>query len=142
MKAVVFDFFGTLTEPSLEPGRQAAYGVTARRLGIDPDAFWDTMGRLFTERATGVFGGTRDTLAAVAERCGASPSQAQLNAATWVHLANAVALRDDPDDFRPAHTIDELTGLIALIADDNAKITHARDEPVARRSLPDRTPAP
>jgi putative hydrolase of the HAD superfamily len=93
MKAVVFDFFGTLTDPSAEAGRLASFAATARALGVPPDAFGTTMAGTFGERATGAFGDTRSTLRAMALRCGVSPTPAALDEATAVQLAGSAAVR-------------------------------------------------
>ncbi|MEU8615710.1 HAD family hydrolase, partial [Actinoplanes sp. NPDC048791] len=93
MKAVVFDFFGTLTDPSAEDGRRASFTATAAALGVPADAFCTTMGATFRERATGAFGDTRATLEAVALRCGVTPAPDALDAATAVQLAGAATVR-------------------------------------------------
>ncbi|GAA3923053.1 HAD family hydrolase [Actinoplanes auranticolor] len=93
MKAVVFDFFGTLTDPSAEAGRLASFAATAAALGMPADAFATTMAATFRERATGAFGDTRATLQAVAQRCGVTPTPAALDAATAVQLAGAATVR-------------------------------------------------
>jgi putative hydrolase of the HAD superfamily len=93
VKAVVFDFFGTLTDPSAEAGRRAAFAATAHALGVPADDFYRAMAGTFGERATGAFGGTRSTLHAMARRCGVSPAPDVLDRATAVHLAGAAAVR-------------------------------------------------
>ena len=93
MKAVVFDFFGTLTDPSVEAGRRATFAATAEALGVPADDFWTAMAGTFGERATGVFGDTRSTLRAMALRCGVSPAPAALDRATAVQLSGAAAVR-------------------------------------------------
>lgn len=85
MRAVVFDFFGTLTDPSREGSRRDVYDITAATLGLSPDRFWNEVTRTFTQRATGVFGDTRSTLRTVAQRCGAHPSEDQLTQAVTAH---------------------------------------------------------
>ncbi|GAA3345743.1 hypothetical protein GCM10020358_53930 [Amorphoplanes nipponensis] len=93
MRAVVFDFFGTLTDPAAEAGRLAAFTATAAALGVPADAFRAAMSATFGERATGVFGGTRATLRTMALRCGVSPAPEALEAATAVQLAGAATVR-------------------------------------------------
>jgi putative hydrolase of the HAD superfamily len=87
VRAVVFDFFGTLTDPGVEVGRKAAYASTGAALGLDPAAFWAAMTESFTERTTGVLGDTRSTLRLIARRCGVEVDAATCEAALRQHLA-------------------------------------------------------
>jgi putative hydrolase of the HAD superfamily len=93
VRAVVFDFFGTLSDPRAESGRQAAFGATAAALGIPADRFWAAMAASYPERIVGHFGGTRDTLTAIARRCGVAPTDDQLDAAVAVQEAGAERVR-------------------------------------------------
>ncbi len=88
--AVVFDFFGTLTDPAAEPGRRTAFDATAAALGVPPDAFWAVMAASFPSRASGACGDTRSTLRAVAAACGVTVSAAA--------LAGAVAVQHEGGD--------------------------------------------
>jgi putative hydrolase of the HAD superfamily len=72
-RAVVFDFFGTLTDPSAESLRHDTFGATAAVLGIPADEFWTAMSTSFPARIIGAYGDTRATLRAIAARCGVSP---------------------------------------------------------------------
>lgn len=92
MRAVVFDFFGTLTDPGIEAGRRGAAAVTAAALGVPAGPFWTAMATSFTERITGRHGGTRSILAEMARRCGAEPDEASLDAAVEAHHAGSVPL--------------------------------------------------
>lgn len=92
MRAVVFDFFGTLTDPSRESGRRDVYDATAATLGVPPAVFWSQVTASFTERATGVLGDTSSTLRAVAARCGVQPAEEQLATAVTTHLRGAELL--------------------------------------------------
>ena len=85
MRAVVFDFFGTLTDPSRESSRRGVYDRTAATLGVPSDRFWNAVTSSFTERATGVLGDTRSTLRTVAQRCSATPTEEDLTQAVAVH---------------------------------------------------------
>ena len=93
MRAIVFDFFGTLTDPSAEAGRQRSFAGTAAALGIPLDPFWAAMAASFPERIVGRYGGTRETLRAVARQCGTEPTEAALDAAVAAHLAGAESVR-------------------------------------------------
>ncbi|WP_328991845.1 HAD family hydrolase [Kribbella sp. NBC_01245] len=93
MKAVVFDFFGTLSDPSAESGREELYRATGQVLGVDPAKFWTEMSASFADRITGRLGDTNATLAEVAARCGGSPSPENLAEAVVLQLANAALVQ-------------------------------------------------
>jgi putative hydrolase of the HAD superfamily len=93
VRAVVFDFFGTLTDPDAEAGRLAAFEGTAAALGVPAGRFCAAMAASFPERIVGRHGGTRATLQAIARRCGADPTPARLDAAVVAQLAGAERLR-------------------------------------------------
>jgi putative hydrolase of the HAD superfamily len=93
MRAVVFDFFGTLTDPSREASRRAVYDATAAELGVRADHFWSEVTHSFTQRATGVFGDTRNSLKTVAERCAITPTPEQLDRAVSIHHEGARLLQ-------------------------------------------------
>jgi len=93
VRAIVFDFFGTLTDPRAEAGRRMAFEATAAALGVPPAAFWAAMGASYPERIVGRYGGTRSTLAAVARHCGVAPTDEQLDAAVAVQAAGAERVR-------------------------------------------------
>jgi putative hydrolase of the HAD superfamily len=74
-RAVVFDFFGTLTR-SVQRGPQHA--DIARSLGCDPEAVVDVLDRSFRSRARGLFGSAEATLRWVSEQAGGRPEPDQL----------------------------------------------------------------
>jgi putative hydrolase of the HAD superfamily len=76
-RAVVFDFFGTLTR-SVQRGPQHA--DIARALGADPDAVRGVLDRTFRARAVGRYGDAAATLRWVIELAGGRPRQAQVRA--------------------------------------------------------------
>ncbi len=142
MRAVVLDFFGTLTDPSAEVSRRASFTPTARVLGVPPDAFWAAMSSSFADRIVGRYGGTRATLLAMAARCGVTPTArggargvslrrrrrqpgtpgrpaAGMTPALVTNAGHPGVghLRDDPDTFVPDLVIDDLTELPALLDD-------------------------
>ncbi len=88
-RAVVFDFFGTLTR-SVQRGPQHA--DIARRLGCDPEVVRGVLDRTFHSRARGTFGSAEATLRWVSEQAGGRPRPAQLQAAV---PARVDALRAD-----------------------------------------------
>ncbi|MGW4943506.1 HAD family hydrolase [Actinoplanes sp. NPDC004185] len=123
MKAVVFDFFGTLTDPSAEAGRLASFTATAAALGVPADAFRTTMAATFRERATGAFGDTRATLRAVALRCGVDPAPDALDAATAVQLAGAATVRTPrPGGLAVLATLRERGLRLGLISDCSSEL--------------------
>jgi putative hydrolase of the HAD superfamily len=93
VRAIVFDFFGTLSDPRAESGRRPAFEATAAALGVPADRFWAAMGASYPERIVGRYGGTRDTLSVIAQQCGFVPSGEQLDAAVTVQEAGAERVR-------------------------------------------------
>jgi putative hydrolase of the HAD superfamily len=76
-RAVVFDFFGTLTR-SVQRGPQHA--EIARSLGVDPEAVRGVLDRTFRARAVGRYGSAEATLRWVIEQAGGNPRTAQVRA--------------------------------------------------------------
>lgn len=77
-RAVVFDFFGTLTR-SVRRGPQHA--AIARKLGCDPEVVRGVLDRTFYCRARGAFGSAEATLRWVSEQAGGRPRDAEVQAA-------------------------------------------------------------
>jgi len=90
-RAVVFDFFGTLTR-SVRRGPQHA--AIARTLGCDPEIVRGVLDRTFHSRARGTFGSAEATLRWVTEQAGGRPRPSQLQAAV---PARVDALRADTE---------------------------------------------
>jgi putative hydrolase of the HAD superfamily len=88
-RAVVFDFFGTLTR-SVRRGPQHA--AIARSLGCDPEIIRHVLDRTFHSRARGTFGSAEATLRWVSEQAGGRPLRSQLEAAVPARIN---ALRAD-----------------------------------------------
>jgi putative hydrolase of the HAD superfamily len=123
MKAVVFDFFGTLTDPSAESGRLASFTATAAALGVPAEAFRTAMASTFRERATGAFGDTRSTLRTMALRCGVTPKPAALDEATAVQLAGAATVRTPRPGVLPVLATLRRRGLrLGLISDCSSEL--------------------
>ncbi|WP_127498148.1 HAD family hydrolase [Actinoplanes solisilvae] len=93
MRAIVFDFFGTLTDPAAELHRQSSFTATAEALGLPLDAFWAAMSNSFPERIVGRHGDTRQTLLAMARRCGSEPTDGQLDRAVAAQRSGAESVR-------------------------------------------------
>jgi putative hydrolase of the HAD superfamily len=83
-RAVLFDFFGTLTGPVQ---RGSLHEVIAETVGCTVDALVDVLDRSFYLRATGALGGAEATLRWVCEQAGARPSDAALRAAVAARFA-------------------------------------------------------
>ena len=114
-RAVVFDFFGTLTR-SVQRGPQHA--EIARNLGCDPDAVVDVLNRSFRARARGLFGSAEATLRWVSEQAGGRPEPAELKAAITARIE---ALRADtylrPEAVTALYAVKRLGLSTALISD-------------------------
>ncbi|MEV6350014.1 HAD family hydrolase [Actinoplanes sp. NPDC051851] len=114
-RAVVFDFFGTLTR-SVQRGPQHA--DIARALGADPDAVRGVLDRTFRARACGRYGSAEATLRWVIEQAGGRPRPAAIRAAM---PARVKALLDDtrlrPDAVSALTAIRERGVRTALISD-------------------------
>ena len=94
-RAVVFDFFGTLTR-SVQRGPQHA--EIARSLGADPEAVNGVLDRTFRARARGRYGSAEATLRFVIEQAGGRPCTDQLRAGVPARVDALKAdtrLRDD-----------------------------------------------
>jgi hypothetical protein len=93
MRAVIFGYFGTLTDPGAEEYREPLAHRTGELLGGCRPRFWEASAGSFSERSIGVHGGTESTLRAVALSCGANPSSAQLPVALAHHRSGHARLR-------------------------------------------------
>jgi putative hydrolase of the HAD superfamily len=103
--AVLFDFFGTLTEAVT---RGPAHAAIARRLGCDPADFARALDRSFLTRARGGLGSAEQALHTLARGLGGTPSPATLHAMADERVA---AVRADTR-LRP-ETVPVLRGLRA-----------------------------
>ena len=83
-RAVLFDFFGTLTQAI---SRGPAHAHIARWLGCDPRAFTSALDRTFLERARGGYGTAQQSLRRVAEEAGALPGRTRVAVALPVRVA-------------------------------------------------------
>jgi putative hydrolase of the HAD superfamily len=88
-RAVLFDFFGTLTR-AIQRG--PAHADIARSLGCDPVEFVAVLDRTFRYRSSGAFGSAEETLRWVCEQLGERPTPHRLRAACAARVA---ALRAD-----------------------------------------------
>jgi putative hydrolase of the HAD superfamily len=81
LRAVVFDFYGTLTVSASVSARRDGAGRVAGALGVPAESFFEQLSSTFTERATGRCGDLVETMAWLAHRCGCTPTDEQLAAA-------------------------------------------------------------
>jgi putative hydrolase of the HAD superfamily len=119
VKAVIFDYFGTLTVATEASTRRAGAERVAVALGVDPSQFFQTITSTFTERSTGRAGDMRQTMAWVAERCGGQPSAAQLDAACAVRrtVEATYARKTRPDAAATLRLLRERGLRIGVISD-------------------------
>lgn len=123
---MVFDFFGTLTDPRAELGRRAAFAATAAALGVTAERFGAAMRASYPERIVGRYGGTRSTLAAMARQCGVEPTPDRLDAAVAVQEAGAERVRPPRPGALPL--LDRLRAdgfLIGLVSDCSSELCEA-----------------
>lgn len=85
-QAVVFDFYGTLTDPARESVRRAVIETTAVALGVDATSYWTATSESFDRRCRGELGDTRATLRELARRCGREVDESTLDRAVDIHL--------------------------------------------------------
>lgn len=129
MRAIVFDFFGTLTDPSVEALRRDAFAETAAALGVPADRFWTAMSKSFPHRILGRYGGTRETLAAVSRACGREPEPEQLDRAVTMHHARAERLRvPRPEAFGVLDHLRALGYRLGLLSDCASELCEAWPE--------------
>lgn len=83
-RAVLFDFFGTLTRAVI---RGPWHAEIARRLGCAPAAFTAVLDRSFRARARGAFGGPEATLRWVCGQLGVEPPADRLAEAVRARIA-------------------------------------------------------
>jgi putative hydrolase of the HAD superfamily len=99
LRAVLFDYNGTLTVSASAAARRSGVARVADALGVPADALFETISSTFTERATGRCGDMAATMAWVADRCGHRPSDVELKAAcslrTEIEREYASMLRSD-----------------------------------------------
>jgi putative hydrolase of the HAD superfamily len=98
VRAVVFDYFGTLTPTVLAMITGEEQAALGHALGVDPDQLEAAWRATFVERSTGRTGDLRATLRTLAERLGGSPGEAGLAEAVRIRaLAYRRSARPRPD---------------------------------------------
>lgn len=81
-KAVVFDFYGTLTVATAPAVRIASLTEIAEAIGAEPEAFRAAWWQTWAERCTGALGDFVTALADIAGRMGLEPTEEALARAT------------------------------------------------------------
>jgi putative hydrolase of the HAD superfamily len=87
VRAVVFDYFGTLTPTVLTLSTVEEQRALAGPLGVDPDEFEQAWHTSFAERSTGRTGDLAATIRLLAERLGAHPTDEGIADAILVRSA-------------------------------------------------------
>src|SRR5256885_12812650 len=114
-RAVLFDFFGTLTR-AVARGR--AHQNIARWLGCAPRAFTAELNQTFLERARGGYGSPARALRRVTDAVGARPSRSQLALAQPLRVAAVQADTELREDAVPVLRLLRARGLrTGLISD-------------------------
>jgi putative hydrolase of the HAD superfamily len=86
-RAVIFDYFGTLTTSTPAGVWDELAARSAAPLGIPAPRWRQALRESLAERATGALGGLPETLLALARRCGADPAPDALAAAVAARRA-------------------------------------------------------
>ncbi|GAA2585858.1 HAD family hydrolase [Actinomadura fulvescens] len=117
-KAVVFDFFGTLTVASPPAERVAAITAVAEAIGAPPEEFRTLWWQTWPERCVGAMGDFATALADVAGRLGVPASAAQIAAATEIRRTGERTFRGlRHDAVSTLRTLREWNVNTALISD-------------------------
>jgi putative hydrolase of the HAD superfamily len=123
VRAVVFDFFGTLTDPGLDDPRRAAFEATGLELGVDPARFMEAMRASVAQRSTGMLGDTRSTLRVIARRCGVEVDDATCERARRLHLAAyPKMLRPHPHALDVLHELASRGFKLGLLSDCSSEL--------------------
>jgi putative hydrolase of the HAD superfamily len=135
VRAVVFDYFGTLTPSVID-----IVGVDERRamgddLGVDPDALETEWNASFVERSTGRTGDLRETMLLLATRLGGSPTEAGLTEAAEIRaLAYRRSAQPRTNTVGVLETLRERGLRLAVVSDCSDELVRMWPElPVATR---------
>jgi putative hydrolase of the HAD superfamily len=93
-RAVLFDHFGTLTNPKVERDRDEMVSALGRALGVPPSAFCEVMRWSFPQRAIGQLGDLCATLDELCRRLGHVPGPARLARAAGLRMAHERVLAE------------------------------------------------
>lgn len=123
LRAVVFDFYGTLA-----PGRSVAAQVAARTaqaeaLGVDPERFDAELTATVDERFRGAGGDVAGTLRRLAARLGVTPAEAAVARAAEVRLAAERRFGEPRADAVPVlRALKERGLLVGIVSDCSAEL--------------------
>ena len=87
-KAVIFDFFGTLTHPITFEIQREAVRPAADLIGVPVDRLMSTLAATFTDRCLGRWGSFSETMSRLAAEVGVSLSEEQIGELCRVRLAS------------------------------------------------------
>ncbi len=129
IRAVIFDFFGTLTPSTPAHVWHGLAARTAAVLGIPGEVWQAALNASFQERATGALGDLPQTIRTLAVRCGVEPSEEMLAEACAVRALGQRGLFTVRDD-----ALDTLAGvrarglLVGLLSDCTVELADAWPE--------------
>ncbi|HEY4017787.1 MAG TPA: HAD family hydrolase [Pseudonocardiaceae bacterium] len=152
VRAVVFDYFGTLTPTLARVASAVDQPEIAAILGVDRDAVTDWWSRTYPDRSTGRTGNGLDTMRLLARTLGGDDSDEAVRAAQAIRLATYATMAQPR-----ANAVETLTTLrakglrIGLLSDCSAELPElwpdlplagVVDEPVFSALVGERKPHP
>jgi putative hydrolase of the HAD superfamily len=134
-RAVVFDYFGTLTPSTAKIITSDEYSAMAAALGVDAEQLDLAWQQSFEDRFTGRTGDLTGTLTLMADRLGAHPTEAGIAAAAAVRgVAYRRSARPRPETVGVLDTLRERGFRLAVVSDCSAELPELWPElPVAER---------
>ena len=152
VRAVVFDYFGTLTPTLARVASAVDQPEIAEILGVDRDAVRDWWARTYPDRATGRTGTGLDTMRLLARTLGGNDSDQAVHAAQAIRLATYARMAQPRANAAAALTALRAKGLrIGLLSDCSAELPELWpelplaglvDEPVFSAIVGERKPHP
>jgi putative hydrolase of the HAD superfamily len=152
VRAVVFDYFGTLTPTLARAASALDQPEIATILGVDRDAVNDWWARTYPDRATGRTGGGIDTMRLLARTLGGNDSDEAVQAAQAIRMDTYAAMAQPRANAAEVLTALRDKGLrIGLLSDCSAELPELWpdlplvdlvDEPVFSALVGERKPHP
>lgn len=122
-RAVVFDLYGTLTDPAVESGRGRLDVEMAALVGADPVRWTAAMRASFTARATGAWGSVPEILRRLCAEAGVSLAPAPLVRAVEMRLVHHRRLTEPrPEAARVIRALRDRGLRIAVLSDATPEI--------------------
>jgi putative hydrolase of the HAD superfamily len=138
-RAVIFDFFGTLTESVPARERTVGHAEVAAALGVPADAYTDALHRSWPDRARGRLGDLPETMRWLAAACGVDLDDASCAAACAVRWRTQRAyVRIRPEAEPTLRTLKDRGVAVGLVSD----CTHELPAVWAELPLADHVDAP